>query len=160
MAKVNITAPNPDYNGISAGVRFTDGKATIDSEKQLAALEYFSRHRFGISEEVESKSDPALNVSKQPAPIDVLNAESVAKLTKEQINALAVENGITDDLKGTKPEMAAQLAGLVAAKRAAETANPSQVASGPVGAQHNTGHDGANPDAQEPQQTPADVPGI
>lgn len=157
--KVTITSPNKDYNGVSAGVRFSDGVAVIDSVSNLAALEYFARHRFGISEDVPSKEADELDVKSQPTPIDVLNAKSVAKLTKPEIEALYVAEGIELGT-GTKPELAEALASAVAAKRAANYENPPQVATGPVGPQHNVGRDGADPDAQDPVQTPADVPGI
>lgn len=157
MAKVTITAPNRDYNGVSAGVRFTDGIAVIDSEKQLAALEYFSRHRFGVSEDVPAATDktegkaPAVKVEKQNVPLDPTDAEKVAKLTKDEIEALFTQHEVTL-VAGTKAEMAAALAAGIVAK-----AQTPPVNSGAVGPTHNTGHDGANPDGDEPQQTPADA---
>jgi hypothetical protein len=73
MSKVTITAPNPAFDGTSAGVKFSEGKAVIEVPRQQAALEYFARHRFGISEDVPAPkgADPLLAVGKTGDPSGV-----------------------------------------------------------------------------------------
>ncbi len=125
MTQVTITAPNPAYDGTSAGVKFSEGKATIEVPRQRAALEYFQRHRFGISEDVPAPKgeDPDLAVAAQEVP---------GPLTPSGEPAPAAAP------KGKGKQGAAEVP--------AAPGEPADVAGeGPVGAQHNVGHDGADP---------------
>lgn len=56
MAK--IYAPNKQYNGITAGIRFVDGVGETDNE---CLLEWFKKSRYMVVEEV--KPEPPLPVS-------------------------------------------------------------------------------------------------
>ncbi|MFH8792199.1 hypothetical protein [Streptomyces sp. NPDC017941] len=51
MTTYNITAPEKDFSGEVAGVVFSKGEATLDSEHEhaTAALSYFSRRGYGIN---------------------------------------------------------------------------------------------------------------
>lgn len=121
MAEVTITSPNPAYAGRSAGVQFSDGKAVID-DGRTAALEYFQRHGFGISKSVKA-DDPELSIEKRDVPAGArtgaagkAEAKAAAKST-EKTGGKAEAKG--EPVKGA--------------------------GDGPVGPQHNQGHDGADP---------------
>lgn len=49
MARYLVQAPRTDYAGVVAGVRFTEGAATIDTANQLAAYGYFQRAGYTIT---------------------------------------------------------------------------------------------------------------
>jgi hypothetical protein len=63
MARFEITTPVADYNGFSAGVNFTAGKATITSDTAggLAALAYFRGAGYGIAALDEVGADEILS---------------------------------------------------------------------------------------------------
>lgn len=62
MARFEISAPVANFNGFSAGVAFTDGKAVItsDTDKGLAALGYFRGAGYGIRALDEVRVDEVL----------------------------------------------------------------------------------------------------
>jgi len=178
MTQVTITAPNPKYDGISAGVKFTDGKATIEIPRQRAALEYFERHRFGISKDVAAPegegSELAVTATGNPQPGavpagaaapaspasgDSPEAEteaSLGKLTREQLDALAAERSIDISGAGNKSDVIALL--LAAPAVVPAPGQPADVAGeGPAGAQNNVGHDGADPGNVGTPTTPTDA---
>lgn len=81
---VKVYAPNRAYNGISAGVVFTDGVGETDS---AAALAYFRRARYGIGEE-PAHGSPAPDPSYELPPASVkvgtaLRDASVEPLPKD-----------------------------------------------------------------------------
>lgn len=63
MARFEITTPVADYNGFSAGVNFTAGKAVVTSDTQagLSALAYFRGAGYGILALDEVLVDEVLN---------------------------------------------------------------------------------------------------
>lgn len=128
---ITITAPNPKYNGVSAGVRFADGTAKIEVPRQQAALEYFARHRFGISEAV-------------PAP-------------KGEDDLLAVPAVKLDPDAEAKAKAKAPAKGGKASAQPAPGEPAKGAGDGPIGPQHNSGQDGANPGGETPQTTPIDA---
>ena len=58
---VVITAPNPEYNGISAGVRFIDGKAVTADPR---AIEWLGENGYGVGEAApEPPQEPQLDAA-------------------------------------------------------------------------------------------------
>lgn len=167
MSTHTITAPNPEYNGVSAGVRFTDGKASIEYPRQAAAAEYFGRHRFGIEPEIKAKGDNAEALSVPEAKVhDVApTAASLERLTKAELQERARAAGVSD--QGTKEQLAAAILlpkdGATATEvqaGIASTGTTDVAGDGPAGPIHNVGHDGANPGGAEPPVTPPADAGI
>jgi len=147
--EITITAPNPGFSGLTAGVRFTDGVAKV-TDRQHAALEYFARHGFGISDKVEASVDE-LDIEKQPAPASNEAAE-LGKLTRAELDDIAK----TEEVDTTSAKNKEDVAALILAKRATPKV-PVAVNSGPIGPQHNQGQDGADPSNGTPQTTPTDA---
>lgn len=54
MASVTVTAPDPGFTGIRAGVEFEDGRGEVDADN-ASALAYFARHGYAV----ETRSIPA-----------------------------------------------------------------------------------------------------
>lgn len=50
---MKINAPNKQYNGISAGVTFTNGSAETDHPH---LIEWFREHGYGVEEDPDKKS--------------------------------------------------------------------------------------------------------
>ena len=53
MAKITVRAPVRDFKGVVAGVVFNGGSATVDDEKQAAAVAYFRRKVYQLGDEKE-----------------------------------------------------------------------------------------------------------
>jgi hypothetical protein len=172
MTTVTITAPNPKYDGTSAGVKFSEGKATIELPRQQAALEYFGRHRFGISENVaapkgedadlgvQATGSPAPGAAPTGAPAApvVVEAQKLEDLTRAEIDALAAERGIDTSGAKTKADAIALIDASPAVPVLGDGNQPADVAGeGPAGAQHNVGHDGADPGNVGTPTTPTDA---
>lgn len=174
MSTHTITAPNPDYNGVSAGVRFTDGKATIEYPRQAAAAEYFGRHRFGIEPAIKAKGEDSelLSVPESKVGPGVPNgAVANERQTREELDALATERGIDPSTAKTKGDLVALINAAPPVPASGATATEVQAGigstgttdvagDGPAGPLHNQGHDGANPDGAEPPVTPPADAGI
>lgn len=71
---VKITAPNSQYSGVSAGIRFADGVAYTDN---VRAIDWFKEHKY----EVEENAIP-----------------DFAEMTAKELQNYAADNGI--DLGG------------------------------------------------------------
>lgn len=167
MSTHTITAPNPDYNGVSAGIRFTDGKATIEYPRQAAAAEYFGRHRFGIEPAIKAKGDDAEALSvPETKVVDVApTAASLDRLSKAELQDRASAAGVSTE--GTKAELIAAILAPKPGATATEvqagiasTGTTDVAGDGPAGPLHNVGHDGANPGGAEPPVTPPADAGI
>lgn len=145
MAQVTITSPVPGYNGRSAGVQFADGKAVIEDNRH-AALEYFSRHGYGIDKPIELPGEDG----KRPAS----KAREVAG------SKPADQTGKGSRSKATKADKAAAPKLVTATEKQAgiESNGPENVAGdGPAGALHNKGRDGADPSNTGTPTTPVDA---
>lgn len=81
MSTIKITAPNHEFNGVVATVPFVDGKAEVESDNR-AALEYFSRHGYGISSSVKPPKgeDEALTIQKAGSAPEPFTEWDEAKL--------------------------------------------------------------------------------
>jgi hypothetical protein len=66
MTQYEITAPEPQFSGEVAGVVFSKGKATLDSDHPdaLAALSYFRRRGYGVG------GDPVAEAAEPFEPAD------------------------------------------------------------------------------------------
>lgn len=62
-----ITAPVKEFNGVVAGVNFTDGKADTDNESAIA---YFERQGYGVDKPAEDNDEegPAGNLADLSVP--------------------------------------------------------------------------------------------
>ncbi len=85
MAKYKITAPNAQYSGVSAGVRFDKGTATIEGDDALAEylVERFERNGYTVEKIDEPLSDPhdvdEIGASTEPYPVALTDAEQKAQ---------------------------------------------------------------------------------
>ncbi len=149
MSKVKITSANPAFTGISAGVQFVNGEAEIELPRQQAALEYFERHRFGISTDVAAPKgeDEELAVGKKGDPAQGSTPTEPAKKSTGKAAPKGKADPKSPDSDGTP-----------GTGNTGPTADPA--GDGPVGAQHNVGHDGADPGNVGTPTAPAPESGI
>jgi hypothetical protein len=92
MARFEITTPVADYNGMSAGVNFTAGRAVISSDTQagLTALAYFRGAGYGIFAMDELTADEVLNRANEDPTTEAerLRREIAALETRESLDEL------------------------------------------------------------------------
>jgi len=90
MAKKTIKTPVEGYNGIVAGVAFTDGVGHTDDE---GAIAYFERQGYEVAGDVSDDVDR-----------DYPLGDPSDKWTVKQLLAFAKDRGITIDAKVTKKD--------------------------------------------------------
>jgi hypothetical protein len=90
MTQYKITAPEPHFSGEVAGVVFSKGKATLDSDHDnaAAALAYFSRRGYGINGG-EPTAEPA-------GPFEPADPRDLATIESGTLRDGAVEPRATD----------------------------------------------------------------
>lgn len=117
MSRFEITTPVADYNGYSAGINFTAGKAVVTSDTQagMSALGYFRQAGYGILaldelgvDEVLSRGneDPTAEATRLRREISELeNRESLDELRKRRAELHAKVYGEDDPhaLDGNAP---------------------------------------------------------
>lgn len=126
MAPVTVYAPNPDHNGITAGVQFRRGVAEVD-ESDRAALACFRRHGYSIGEPVEREAADGDGVE-EPVGVEDTSAGSLAMPPKvgkgsgaDAWSAFAAEIGVDVEGKGRAEIIAAVEAHLNGGAEASDT---------------------------------------
>jgi hypothetical protein len=105
MARFEITTPVADYNGFSAGVNFTAGKAVVTSDTQagMSALAYFRGAGYGILALDEVLVDEVLNRANEDP------ATEAARLRREIADLEDRES--LDELRERRAELYAKVYG-------------------------------------------------
>jgi hypothetical protein len=105
MARFEITTPVADYNGFSAGINFTGGKAVVSSDTQagMSALAYFRGAGYGILALDEVLVDEVLNRANEDP------ATEAARLRREIADLEDRES--LDDLRRRRDDLHAKVYG-------------------------------------------------
>lgn len=119
MARFEISTPVADYNGFSAGINFTAGKAVVSSDTQagMSALAYFRQAGYGILaldeptvDEVLTRAneDPATEAARLRREIAELeNRESLDELRSRRDELHRKVYGVDDPHADAAPAVAA-----------------------------------------------------
>lgn len=98
MAK--IIAPNKNYNGVSATVKFTDGEGRTNDSRLLV---WFKTKGYEVIDEKSVDAEPAEEKEQDSKPAD--EKEELENMTVDQLKELAKENNIKVASKAVKADL-------------------------------------------------------
>lgn len=102
MAKITVRAPVRDFKGVVAGVVFNGGSATVDDEKQAAAVAYFRRKGYRLGEKEPADEAPAPDTGDEPEAPESGGQGLTDKTPVAEVRAHAEGLGIDTEGKSKK----------------------------------------------------------